>query len=547
MSDALVTQLARALNLPPDAARHTLDHLVATLREQLDATGETQVPGLGSFHRDEEGLYFVPDDGLARAVNHRYAGLRPIEAGPASSRTEPEAEPEEVYEPDDAFADVPLQGPGREEDADERSEESAEEETIGPDADLPDTAIGFQPLQSFIEPEEAEGEPETEPPEAFEEAASGASGPEPTAEALPASEPPTEEPPPDETPASEYDEEPASDEAPSFEEAPDDALAGAWAEAPETPKEEHVLGPLPSEEIEEAEYDLVDPDEPAAERPPDADFDEVWDEGPVHAEELDEEALSDEEVFNDEEAFGDEEVEAADTAEPPAPSPAEPPPIAEEPPVTTEPPAPDAEPVVPPDIAPDAVAPAVAATAAPPADREPAAPERRRGAPVFLIVFGVTLVLGVVALFWLLNREPERPDLAERPVPADTSVATAPPPTDTLATAVDTTVVAEAPSEPAEPEAPAAPADPLRGTAGIDPTAGGFTWVVASELDRAVAERRVARYREQGLRADVVAQEAGGRTRYRVGLGQFETVDEAEARRADLPPDVPSDSWILRL
>ena len=121
-------------------------------------------------------------------------------------------------------------------------------------------------------------------------------------------------------------------------------------------------------------------------------------------------------------------------------------------------------------------------------------------------------------------------------------MAAAPPPADTLATAADTATVAVT-----TPEAPAAPADPLRGAAGIDPAAGGFTWVVASELDRAVAERRVDAYREQGLRAGVVAQEAGGRTRYRVSLGQFDSIAEAEARRADLPTDVPADSWILRL
>jgi cell division protein FtsN len=71
--------------------------------------------------------------------------------------------------------------------------------------------------------------------------------------------------------------------------------------------------------------------------------------------------------------------------------------------------------------------------------------------------------------------------------------------------------------------------------------------VVGSELSREPAERRVAEFRAQGLRAGVIAEEAAGRTRYRVALGQFESIEQAERFRSDLPAGVPADTWLLRL
>ena len=152
------------------------------------------------------------------------------------------------------------------------------------------------------------------------------------------------------------------------------------------------------------------------------------------------------------------------------------------------------------------------------------------------------LLLALVGLLWALNREPAAPVVAERPpVPADT-VAALPPPVDTAAVAVDTAAVATP-----DPTPPAPSADPLRSSAGIDRADGGFSWIVASEFSREPAERRVAAFREQGFRADVIAEEAAGRTRYRVALGQFTSIDEADRFRSDLPAGVPADTWLLRL
>lgn len=531
MSDALVSQLARALNLPPDAARHTLHHLVAALRDQLDTSGEARVPGLGTFHSDEAGLSFEPDAGLARAVNHRYAGLRPIEAGPSSSRRAPKPSDE----PHDPFADATTEEHDDYEDAlaAPDAEDSAEDAGA---TEEPETAVGFQPLESFITPEDAVDEPEEaedefapEPTDSFEQADLESLPEEPFVEEQLAEEPSFES----EEPAEE-------DEAVGEGSNIDELLAGTWTEGTEDSDEEHVLGALPPDDVEDADYALVEPhedelDEDDWEEEKLAGLDFGTEPDVMEPGEDDEaappaaadwaEATADkgwEDAEDTDLASGEAELE--DTAAPPMPT--EPPPLVTDTPEEAV----DEQPPI-----------------APPAsDRPPAEPAPRRGAPVFLTVLGIAVVLGVVALFWLLNREPETPNVAQR-VPADTAtVAQVPSPAaDTLGAAVpaDTVAVAEPPAEPEPPPS----ADPLRSTAGIDPAAGGFTWVVASELDRAVAQRRVAAYREQGLRADVVAQEAGGRTRYRVSLGQFGSISEAEARRADLPADVPSDSWILRL
>lgn len=573
MPDALVSQLARALNLPPDAARHTLDHLVATLREQIDATGQARIPGLGTFERGDSGLSFHPDDTLARAVNHRYAGLRPIEA---SSRAEgTKAEPA----PDDPFAG-------------EAPSTSSED------------ATGFQPLDSFVESdetvepeepvekepidagdawdEEPEGVyepevPEPEPTETFEEPDTGAAIPPESFlddEAF-------------ETASSE------EDEYDEISEEPDEIAADAWAPLPPVEDEAEPL-----EDVEEAHADetgdeaaepVVAEDEASTpdliagsafveehdldeeiglEREPDAEpeFETESEAEPESADEaepvmkpeaadvlpaaesdsealdsLDDLALPEEE---DDEYEDEEDDEEAATAILPI--------MAGSDASHREPASPDegtraeaASDEAPPPKA-ETVAPAVAATARESSPGKPAEPAERRGAPVVPILIGLAVVIGIVALFWLLGREPDAPPLAEQPAPADTSetVATAPP------GALDTTAT-ETPAPdtepPAEPTEPVASADPLRSQAAIDPAAGGFSWVVGSELSREPAERRVAEFREQGLRAGVIAEEAAGRTRYRVALGQFESIEQAESFRSDLPAGVPADTWLLRL
>ncbi len=575
MADALVTQLARALNLSPDAARYTLNHLVATLREQIEATGEAAVPGLGTFYEVDDRLSFTPEDALARAVNHRYAGLRPITASPAPSPRAPK-----LPEPEDPFAAESPSAAARV----EMIEEPEIEET--PDAE-------FQPIEAFIEldqPEPEDAADDAELTEAIEDIETEESVDQPELEEsdadvaaehepLEASLPPYESPEPREEP---IPEEPGPNEdSPLEDEAePDALLAGTWAS--ETTGEEHALSSMLDDEMEGADHSVAESDEePELQAEPEDEFES----DEVEAEEA--EALAFDSA-EDEPAFGETERDAADPEDEAELSEADldaaalyrvgfdttkfeedeaeatarneteldgidpavfeetPAMLAEDPPPVSAPEPPATHPAKPAEsrpLAPAVAATAAAATAANSAKRKPAG--RQRGGTARLVIGTVAvLLIGLVALLWFLSREPAGPTVAERrPVPADT-VAALPPPADTTTSAVvpaDTVAAAE------PPPAPPPSSDPLRSTAGIDRAAGGFSWIVASEFSRAPAERRVAAFREQGFRTDVIAEEAGGRTRYRVALGQFGSTAEADRFRSTLPAGVPADTWLLRL
>ena len=83
------------------------------------------------------------------------------------------------------------------------------------------------------------------------------------------------------------------------------------------------------------------------------------------------------------------------------------------------------------------------------------------------------------------------------------------------------------------------------------PADGGFTWVVASRRDRALAEQAAARFRErlggQLVPVGVVGGTSGGQSRYRVGIGQVPDAAAANALRQRLGDVLPSDAWLLRL
>ena len=81
----------------------------------------------------------------------------------------------------------------------------------------------------------------------------------------------------------------------------------------------------------------------------------------------------------------------------------------------------------------------------------------------------------------------------------------------------------------------------------IDVSADGWTLVVFSTRSRAVAESHAARYREAGYRTAVVPGRAGGRTWYRVGVGQFASEADADRLRDRLPPQAPPGTWALPL
>ncbi|OZC02854.1 SPOR domain-containing protein [Rubricoccus marinus] len=96
---------------------------------------------------------------------------------------------------------------------------------------------------------------------------------------------------------------------------------------------------------------------------------------------------------------------------------------------------------------------------------------------------------------------------------------------------------------------PPALASGLTGSGRIEIGARGYTWVVTSISNLAEADRLAARYRQAGFRSNVIESTPGGRTTYRVAIGQFDTQANALLVRDRLPADIRSrdDIWTLNL
>lgn len=90
-------------------------------------------------------------------------------------------------------------------------------------------------------------------------------------------------------------------------------------------------------------------------------------------------------------------------------------------------------------------------------------------------------------------------------------------------------------------------ADALSGRTPVVHGAGGYTWVVLSSTSRAEAAALEDRYREAGYRAGLIVTTSGGRTTYRVVVGQFGDRAHALRLRDRLPPQAPPDTWPLDL
>lgn len=167
-------------------------------------------------------------------------------------------------------------------------------------------------------------------------------------------------------------------------------------------------------------------------------------------------------------------------------------------------------------------------------------PTRRRSGIWPILFLFVLLVAALLVFAWLFDRSEDRTVILQ-----ETAEATE----DVVPEAIDPTISEEElVAEEASPEPePIVEIDPLRGTAPIDPALGGVTWVLYSEISQATAERRAATFQEQGFRTAVFPATVRGARRYRVVIGQFSSMQEAEAHRSELPGGLPSDIWISRL
>ena len=162
---------------------------------------------------------------------------------------------------------------------------------------------------------------------------------------------------------------------------------------------------------------------------------------------------------------------------------------------------------------------------------------------------GMIVIVGIIAAgawFMLADRiaDPAKPDISvsspEESVPGDFSS-----PEETL------------PRESAAPPVLVPPGTndtiptrsaPLRGDEDIDRTLGGYTIIVLSETNEERAVNAAQSWREQGFRVILLSDMQDDAPRYRIGVGQFDLLEEAvRIRDALAGSELPRDAWVLRI
>lgn len=522
MSQHILSEIAQRLDVSESELGPVLETVIQRIQQQVAHYGYARLAGLGTFRGREGELTFEPDSILTETANLPYAGLAPLKLG------RPRGE-EDVAETD---ADV-VAGAGA---ATWSGEQLPTEHT----------------LAEFEDDEERDEAGAIEDEDAFD-----------------------------------LKKEPWDDTAEDTDDESGGEPSDEWEDDWEDDTEEHPLGPLPAEEFEDADYSVVEDD--ASEEPlPELQFQDDQDDVDTQ-DDIEAAAPS---AAADESAESDERPEVPDALdEHPPPTPAEPTRMAE---------TPEAETPEPDELS-DAVEPIGAAEAANAADElEPAEPDEpseayepgdanaptddsrepdrrarphesiRRGWPseraghngldgatsrrnTILIGAGLLIIIAAAAVGYLAMQpaEPTGTEIvseAEEPQPtppgdAETEDAQADDESADDAASPDATDEVEEGTEP-----PASPAStPLRSPDGIDTAAGGFTIVVYSETSEASAGQVAQEYGDEGFRSGVISSQ-NGVTRYRVGVGQFETLEEAtEARNQLAGSELPDDAWVHRL
>lgn len=87
----------------------------------------------------------------------------------------------------------------------------------------------------------------------------------------------------------------------------------------------------------------------------------------------------------------------------------------------------------------------------------------------------------------------------------------------------------------------------LFGDSGVDWTAGGWTIIIGSGSDRTRMEQMMQGFRYQGFRADMLVDQVGGASRYRVVVGQFEGESDARTALSTYGDRLPGDVEVYRI
>lgn len=191
-----------------------------------------------------------------------------------------------------------------------------------------------------------------------------------------------------------------------------------------------------------------------------------------------------------------------------------------------------------------------------PQNRPPVPPDRNRSGTPWLLIGVIVIVLGIGGLLALAifgeSDQPAQPPLTESLPQMDDEFASGDAIGDDMIeddVIDDEAFIEDDPAEDLEPapQPQTQPGDPLFGDA-IDMTQSRYTLVITSLPSQGAAETVMNSWRNRGFRAAVFAETIDGVTRYRVGVGQFDTIAGADAARSEgnVAADLPEGTWVYR-
>jgi hypothetical protein len=548
MSAPIHSLLADELNLSDEKAKKLLGAMLREVRKRARSRG-VRLPELGKFREKDGELAFEPSDSLARAVNHRFEGLDSEDLG--SAPEQPEADDDESDEGPNTitlgYQDSSNWSPieGEEESTDSESTDDDEPDTAEFEVPSADDAPDTEELQSSDETDQASDSQQTDTSQDSADSEHSASAQETPSEPAGSTQTETEElyPLVEDMPGeSDEDASPEPDPAARHSDEEEeydrerDSLSDIWGsddesetDAPASPSEAKEDSGSASSSFDE--FDPFDESTEPTESPESSPETEYLDQDPIS---------------------GPEEASSApEPAEPDEPQPEEP---------VTEAPATDST-------------------------EEPASAPSTKEKSTTLRVFATLLILILVggSTWYILGQRgmapPPRttfaqlkaqvePHVQDLPIVGSTEPSDAPAASSSSASASTTGSTTDpaaqsqpSPSSATESESAStgettetsrAPSTTTgESSQQIDPTAGGWTIIVASRTQQGPAQSLVDDFRQrlsgQQVPIDVVAGNVENTTRYRVGVGQFESREAAQQFLDEFGSKLPDGAWALQL
>ena len=488
MSASIPSLLADELDTSPEKAQKLLLAMLREVKKRARHEG-VRLPDLGTFREENGHITFEPSPSLARAVNQRFEGLESEDLGTAPSR----------------------------------ESDTQDEEDEGPNT----ITLGYQDSDwSPLDSEEGDATSETDDgdeadteefqvPDADEAA---------DTEEFQSPEPTTEETAPSSDKAADTDDSPTTETEELYPLVEDVSEEEAAEEEAVAATESESGGSPPARATSEEEHDSLsgiwDDEEEAEDEPADTTGFDPFDTEP--------------------EPLSDAESDTTDDAEPS---------------------------LVDPEPAGGAETEAAERAAAEPSDSS-SENSRSTGARVAVSLLVVLLLGG--ATWYLLGRrgtvQPPQKTFAQLQTQiqpqlqklsglagssSDPQSGSPPSATAEVGTSTQTASTEGQNSTAADPSAPESNDAAAPAARGLTPSAGGWTIIVASRTQRGPAEALVQKYRtafaDRNLPVGILTGEVDNQTRYRVGVGQFDSQDEARRALEEASNTLPNGAWPLQL